>query len=344
MSTILAPLHRLLCKDTKWKWSKAQAEAFKKAKDLLQSSSLLVHFDGVKPLLLSCDASPYGLGAVLAHKMDDNSEKPIAFISRTLSPAEKKYSQLEKEALAIVFAVTRFHQYLFGKPFTLYSDHQPLKHLLSESRQIPVMASSRIQRWALTLSAYQYTIQHRPGTKMANADALSQLPLPESPSSVPIPGDINVVLDHLSQNVVSASQIKLWTGKDPVLARVHHLVQTECTISDPGPDIRPYFRRQTELSVIDGCILWGSRVVIPLEGRRNIIKQLHETHPGVSKMKSLARSYVWCPGLDSDMEKEVQQCKICQLHRSMPSKAPLHPWEFLSRPWVRVHIDHLGPF
>ena len=80
VSTILAPLHKLLCKDTKWKWSKAQAEAFKKAKDLLQSSSLLVHFDGAKPLLLSCDASPYGLGAVLAHKMDDNSKKPIAFI------------------------------------------------------------------------------------------------------------------------------------------------------------------------------------------------------------------------------------------------------------------------
>ena len=89
VSTFLAPLHRLLCKDTKWKWSKAQAEAFKKAKDLLQSFSLLVHFDGAKPLLLSCDAPPYSLGAVLAHKMDDNSEKPIAFISRTLSPAEK---------------------------------------------------------------------------------------------------------------------------------------------------------------------------------------------------------------------------------------------------------------
>ena len=88
MSTILATLHSLLCKDTKWKWSKAQDEAFKKTKHLLQSSSLLVHFNSVKPLLLSC-ASPYGLGAVLVQRMDDNSEKPIAFISRALSPAEK---------------------------------------------------------------------------------------------------------------------------------------------------------------------------------------------------------------------------------------------------------------
>ena len=70
-------------------------------------------------------------------------------------------------------------------------------------------------------------------------------------------------------------------------------------------------------------------MVIPLEGRENIIKQLLEIHSGVSKMKSLAHSYVWWPGSDSDIEKEVQQCKICQLHRSMPSKAPLHLWELL---------------
>ena len=109
--------------------------------------------------------------------MEDGSEKPITFISRTLSIAEKKYSQLEKEALAIVFAVKKLHQYLYGRSLIIYSDHQPLKYLLNEARQIPVMASSRIQRWALTLSGYQYTIQHRPGAQMANADAFSRLPL-----------------------------------------------------------------------------------------------------------------------------------------------------------------------
>ena len=80
---------------------------------------------------------------------------------------------------------------------------------------------------------------------MANADALSRLPLPESPLSVPIPGDINLVLEHLSDNVVTAPQIKLWAEKDPVLARVRRLVQTGWTISDPGPDILPYFQCHT---------------------------------------------------------------------------------------------------
>ena len=142
-----------------------------------------------------------------------------------------------------------------------------------------------------------------------------------------------MVLNHLSDDIVTASQIKSWSEKYPILARVHHLVQGECSISDPGLDLCPYFQDHTELNITDGCILSLLRVVIPVEGRRNIIKQLHEMYPGVSKMKSLAHHMFG-----------VQQCKICQLHRSMPSETPLHLWEFLSRPWVRVHIDHIGPF
>ena len=163
LSTVLAPLYSLLHKNAIWKWETAQQTAFSEAKKLLVSSQVLVHFDASKPLFLSCDASPYGVGAVLSHKLDDGSEHPIAFASRSLSPAEQKYSQLDKEGLAITFGVKRFHHYLLGRRFTIYSDHKPLQHLFGRSRAIPPMASARIQRWALTLSAYDYEINYKLG-------------------------------------------------------------------------------------------------------------------------------------------------------------------------------------
>ncbi len=105
---------------------------------------------------LDFDASSVGLGAVLSNIDNNNHEKPIEFISRTLTPAERKYSQIEKEALAIVWAVSRFHRYLYARSFLLVTDHKPLEFLFNPNKNIPLMGISRIQRWALILSSYQY--------------------------------------------------------------------------------------------------------------------------------------------------------------------------------------------
>ena len=109
----LTPLYSLLNKQQKWVWNAEQQAAFERAKEALQSDTLLTHYDPAKPLILACDASEYGIGAVLSHVID-NQERSIAYVSRTLSTAEKHYSQLEKESLAIVFAVKKLHRYLLG--------------------------------------------------------------------------------------------------------------------------------------------------------------------------------------------------------------------------------------
>ena len=342
LATLLAPLYSLLQSSRQWSWMEPQRKAFSQAKELLTASALLTHFDPKKPVILACDASPYGVGAVISHQMDDGTEQPISFASRSLSTAERNYAQLDKEALAIIFGVKRFHQYLYGRKFVIQSDHKPLQYLLGETRGIPQMASARVQRWALTLSAYDYTISYKPGAELANADALSRLPLPEQPTDVPLPGEMILVFDTLSTSPVHAAQIKTWTDKDPLLSRVRENVRRGWqTTTDVA--MAPYQTRARELSVQDGCLLWGCRVVVPPQGREAVITLLHEGHPGICRMKRLARGYIWWPGMDGELELAVRQCTKCQEHQKLPQKAPMHPWEWPDRPWARLHVDYAGP-
>ena len=115
-------------------------------------------------------------GAVLSHKYPDNSERPITYMSRSLSSAENFFSQIEKESWAIVHVVKKFHQYIYGRSFTIMTDHKPLLGILAENKSIPIMAASRIQRWAIIMSAYDYNLTHKSGKENCNADCLSQFP------------------------------------------------------------------------------------------------------------------------------------------------------------------------
>ena len=141
---VLAPLYQLLKKDVWWKWSNAKEKAFQKFKDLLTSTKVLVHFNPKHKLVLVCDAFVYGIGAVLAHKFPDGSERPIAYTSHSLAPAEKNYSLLEKEGLAYVFGVKNFHSYLHGRSFKLITDHKLLLALLGEHRPTSPQASAMV--------------------------------------------------------------------------------------------------------------------------------------------------------------------------------------------------------
>ena len=149
LSTVLGPLYRLLKKDVRWKWSSAEEKSFQKSKELLTSTKVLVHFNPKHKLVLACDTSAYGIKAVLAHKFLDGSERPIAYAyaSRSHAPSEKNYSQLEKEGLAYIFGVKRFHSICMDT----HSNHKPL---LGEHRPTSPQSSARIKQWSLPLSAF----------------------------------------------------------------------------------------------------------------------------------------------------------------------------------------------
>jgi hypothetical protein len=170
---LLEPLHRLLPQGAPWTWGDDQAEAYKKVKDILCSAPLLVHYSLELPIVLSVDASPYGVGAVLAHIIDD-FERPVAYAGRALNSAERNYGQFDKEGLAIVYGIRKFHQYLFDRHFVVITDHKPLVGLFKGTT--PKVTSPRLLRWLVTLSAYSFEVQYREGKAHGNADALSRLP------------------------------------------------------------------------------------------------------------------------------------------------------------------------
>ena len=154
----IAPLTALLEKSRSFKWSKDAQDAFIKSKHLLRDSGCLIHFNPNLPISVATDASPIGVGAVLFHILPNGDERPIQFASRALSKTERKYPQIEREALAIVFALKKFYMYIYGHRFTLITDNKPLTALLGPHKGLPILAAERMQQWAMYLAGFDYDI------------------------------------------------------------------------------------------------------------------------------------------------------------------------------------------
>ena len=269
-------------------------------------------------------------------------ERPIAFASRTLNKSERNYAQIEKEALSIIFGIMKFHQYLYGRKFLLVTDHKPLVTILGPKRGIPTLAAARLQRWAILLSAYQYDIEYRSTAKHANADCLSRLPLQiEKPEDVDEVRLVNIL--QIESLPLSAEQIRKATRADPVLSRVLEYTLKDW-LEERSPEIAAYYQKRHEITIEDGCLVWGIRVIVPKPFHERVLKELHSGHPGIVRMKSLARLHVWWPNLDKDILSVVRGCVKCQLTRNKPPQAPLQPWDWPKLPWQRIHIDFAGPF
>ena len=348
MSTICEPLNRLRRAEVKWRFDEEEKKAFDKLKQALASSAVLTPYDPNLEVKIDTDSSKTGLGAVISHIMPDGSERPIEFASRTLNSAERNYSQIEKEALSLVWGVKRFHKFVYGRKFKLVSDHKPLIFILKENKSIPEMGASRIVRWAITLASYQYEIQWRPTQKHGNADLCSRFPV-ESDGEEERDSDqevSEVFYNTFSDKpVINYKSISKFTDQDSILSKVRRftLEGWDDNLVTGKQDLQPYYSRRHELSVEKGCILWGVRVIIPTNLREDVLNLLHCTHQGVVAVKAVARSYVWWPKMNEEIERVTRECSACQDSRNKPPKSTPHPWTPTKRPWERIHADFCGP-
>ena len=277
----------------------------------------------------------------MSHVLPNGTERPIAFSSRTLSTAKRNYAQINKEALAIVWAVRKFHTYLYGLDFVLVTDHKPLTAIFNPEKDLPAMTAARLQRDALFLAGHRYGVEYWNTHEHATADGLSRLLLASDAASHPVDVEVGAFhVEQLKHLPTTATQIRTATRQYLTWSSVYNAVQNGNVESIA--DLQPFASHSNQLATHQGCLLWGSRVAIPPSLQARILQELHLSHPVIVRMKELARSYVWWPRID--FEKTVCECNGCQLQQKQPSSAPLHPWEWLARPWQRVHVDFAGPF
>nr|CAD2155561.1 unnamed protein product [Meloidogyne enterolobii] len=361
------PLDKLLKKEVKWEWGQDQEKAFQSVKKVLNSDLMLTHFDPELEIIVTADASNYGVGAVISHKFPNGKEKVIEYASKSLNDAEKNYSQIEKEGLALVFAVQKFHKMLFGRKFILRTDHKPLLAIFGKNKGIKVFSASRLQRWALLLTNYDFKIEFVSTNQMGMADTLSRLISEKSEledkvialvaksencsdedssdeDSLLVEESVKYVLNIMLDEVpVNAEQVKSETENDSELKMIKQFIKNGWpkVLSDPALSI--WSNRRQDLEVIDECIMCSGKIVIPKALRKSVLKVLHETHPGSAKMKGVAREYMYWPNIGRDIDDWVANCIMCQAAAKRPIKSELRPWPNTNRNWERVHIDFAGP-
>ena len=215
----------------------------------------------------------------------------------TLTGAQRNYAQMEKEAFSIIFGLKRLHQFLYGRKFQIITDHKPLLTLLGPYRPVPTHVAACLKRWALILASYNYELVYRNTAVHSDNHGKSRLPLHTTWD----PKYENISCYFLESDIgsaVTSAQIRQKTRVDPVLSRAHSYTVNGWPTEISDPPFMPYSIRKAEPSVEQGCVLRGARVIVPSVLQEQMLTELRETHPGTTKTKAIARSFVWWPGID----------------------------------------------
>lgn len=348
-STLTEPLRNLTKKQTDWQWTEIEENAFSDIKCALTENATTAYFDPNKKTTIYVDASPVGIAGILTQ-----NDRAIVYASRSLTSVESRYSQTEREALAVVWACERFNVYINGAPITVVTDHQPLLNIWNK----PNPKSLRVLRWGLRLQPYAIDLQYKAG-KHNPADFMSRSPISEMKCSREqrvAEEYINFVIRDSKPKAITESIVRTETSNDRTLQVVIALTTTgqwdEIAMYKDSElvnyDALQSFRSvQDELTVsrsIEGDVLLrGTRLVIPQSLQRQTVDLAHEGHQGITKTKSLIRSKVWFPFIDKMVEETISKCIPCEANTNRQIFEPLNMSRLPHGPWLKLSIDFCGP-
>ena len=336
-SSKTAPLRLLLKNNAKFTWGEAQQNSFDELKNDLTNKTTVAYFNPEKECKLWIDASNYAIGAILLQENNNGQEHPISYISRSLTETEQKYCITEKEALALVWAVEKFHIYLYGDKFTIFVDHQPLKQIFGPKNR----GSPRIERWQLKMQCYRYQIVYKKGSSNIS-DFMSRLHTQSeitANKSKYITNYIHFVAEHAIPHSMTLEQVKIETSRDKETLSLLTAIRTGKFTNNT----KKYEKYKHEFSEYDGIALRCNRIVLPLNLQKRALDIVHESHSGIAKTKSFLRSNVYWYGMDRDVENCIKDCLSCQAVSRPYGPPPVNMSKLPDNAWTDLSIDFYGP-
>ena len=345
ISTIIDALWPLTNKNALWHWGDVEQKALDDLKAALTGEAL-AYFNKEWLTEVHTDASPVGLSSILIQVDPNNSDnkRVICYASRRLTDVERRYSQCEKEGLAAVWGCERYWVYLFGAHFKLVTDNRAIQMIFSNAARRP---PARIERLALRLSQFDYTIEHQPGESNV-ADYFSRHPDPATDLSKLEEEQlnehyVNVIVESSMPAAITITEMASETLSDDELQQLVKYMRSDGRA--PLPDaLKQYSSVVSELSeASNGVILRGRQILVPRSLRARVAELAHRGHQGIVKTKALVRSRVWFPGIDAAIESRVLACQACQVNTKKQQYEPMIPSAMPGGPWRVVHADFFGP-
>ena len=347
LSSIIKPLRMLTQDGSEHIWSEVQEQAFNEAKRIISSAPTLTFYDIHRPVVLQVDASDEGLGgALLQPNSKDGKLQPVAYTSCSLSPTEQRYSQIEKECLAICNCFEKFDHWLYGKSdLHVHTDHQPLETIMRKPLN---KAPARLQKMIMRLQRYRFDVTYKKGTSLHIADTLSRAALPK-PTCAKVSG-FEIFRVHMEAEMNDPNP-QLFPDTEE---RLHQETQTDtvlsklaATITQGWPytksqldgDLNPYWNLRNELSLANGIIYRGLQALVPQSMYPDMLRNIHVNHLGAESNLRMAKEVLFWPGMRKAITDMCAACPTCAQYGKIAPKEPMRSLPQPTLPWQLVSQD-----